>query len=90
LQSTNDINHDTPGIEEDVYITALRLVMIFSKIEEDEAKSNERKLKRHTVLVFLPGLYELEQMFKKLEETFKKELVHLLRHYWVGYSFICF
>jgi HrpA-like RNA helicase len=90
LQSTNDINYDTPGIEEDVYITALRLVMIFSKIEEDEAKSNERKLKRHTVFVFLPGLYEIEQMFKKLEETFKKELVHLLRHYWVGYSFICF
>jgi HrpA-like RNA helicase len=78
LQANNDINYDTPGIEENVYITASHLVMrLCSSVEEREAKTNEKKLKmKHTILIFLPGLYEIEQMYKKLEDLFKRELVH--------------
>lgn len=64
----------SPDISEQMYRCALRLIVYFERIDRMHSEARgvdsetyERQPKP-TVLVFLPGIYEIKQMYQRLEE----------------------
>lgn len=58
---------DNPGINKNGYQTAVRLIEAFDhmdKVENREKGTN----KMGSVLVFLPGMHEIEEMHRTIEE----------------------
>ncbi|XP_037027912.1 probable ATP-dependent RNA helicase spindle-E [Bradysia coprophila] len=54
-----------PEMKEEMYLTALRLIIIFDRIDNtDELRLN----KKPTILIFLPGYYEIGYMGKLIAE----------------------
>lgn len=68
-QST-DVNYDEPGILDEQYTIALKLVLVCDKIDNDEQNDYEVTQTfpyKPSILIFLPGIHEIQQMYKKLE-----------------------
>lgn len=63
-----------PKINEDMYRWALKLIVSFERIDAIESRklSIDRKKYKNspkpTVLIFLPGIHEIEEMYKTLEK----------------------
>lgn len=54
---------DKPQIEEAGFETAIHLIKAFDEMEVGNA------LKKSSVLVFLPGIFEIEEMHRLMEST---------------------
>lgn len=59
------MEYEVPGINDDVYQLALKIVMICLK-EADEIHKQNEMLQPASILVFLPGLYEIECFERQL------------------------
>lgn len=63
-----------PEISEQMYQCALRLIVFFERIDRmhSEAEGIDadtyEKNPKPTVLVFLPGIFEIKQMYHRLED----------------------
>lgn len=54
---------ENPQIGRKSYLTAVRLIQLFDDIDDAENKDRGREAgARGSVLVFLPGLHEIEEM----------------------------
>lgn len=60
------MNFDKPQIDEAGYETAICLVKEFDHLE----KNGEQ---RSSVLIFLPGIFEIEEMYLRLENLMASE-----------------
>lgn len=58
---------DEPGITSSLYAVAISLVGIFCKQEEEETSTQCR-----TILIFLPGLHEIQEMYRLLSEQMQR------------------
>lgn len=65
---------DTAEISEQMYQMALKLIVFFEKVDRkhsleagDDIETYEKRPKP-SVLVFLPGIYEIKQMHQRLDE----------------------
>lgn len=62
---------DFPRVSEEMYKWAIRLIMLFERKDKLEntlpAEEYERNPKP-TVLIFLPGIFEIEEMYNMLEK----------------------
>ena len=63
-----------PEISEQMYRCALRLIALFervdrihSEVDGIDSQTYERSPKP-TILIFLPGIFEIKQMYQRLEE----------------------
>lgn len=104
-------NIKMPEITEQMYRCALRLIVFFERIDRMHSKENgideetyERQTKP-TVLIFLPGIFEIKQMYQRLEEwvllyvqiifSLKKKMrifIHLdlsMHSVWYLFAFFC-
>lgn len=65
---------DLPEISEQMYRCALKLIVFFERIDRMHAKADGiddntyEKSPKPTVLVFLPGIFEIKQMYHRLDE----------------------
>lgn len=65
---------NAPNISEQMYRCALRLIVFFERIDRmhsaEEGIDDEtyEKKPKPTVLIFLPGIFEIKQMYSRLEE----------------------
>lgn len=59
-------NMVNPMIEDHMYMTAVKLIYIANRIDYTDELPPERK---PTVLVFLPGAYEIGVMNRHIEES---------------------
>ncbi|XP_038599213.1 ATP-dependent RNA helicase TDRD9 isoform X2 [Tachyglossus aculeatus] len=71
--------HDEPKITEDIYAVAISLILFFDDLEMrdngDPTKSSSRFLpERSSVLVFLPGLAEINHLLEVLTNVVHKRL----------------
>lgn len=63
-----------PSISEEVYKWAIRLIILFERLDWCEASSRNvsreefDKQQKPTILVFLPGINEINIMYRLLEE----------------------
>lgn len=64
---------ERPEITKKAYATAVRLIQAFDYIDEQEKKNKTRAQSKGSVLVFLPGLHEIEEMNTFLEMMKKTE-----------------
>lgn len=60
-------DYDTPGIDASVYNVAVILIAMFYNWNKDDHKSEDCP----TVLVFLPGIHEIQELFRKLKSIEK-------------------
>lgn len=58
---------DGPDITKKGYITAVRILTALDKMDKRDAEQKKTKLVKGSVLVFLPGLYEIEEMKRHLD-----------------------
>jgi HrpA-like RNA helicase len=63
-----EVREEEPGITEQGYNMAVKLIKEFDRLEQHG--DNTRK---GAVLVFLPGLYEIEELYKQLHRTAQAE-----------------
>ncbi|XP_011864372.1 PREDICTED: probable ATP-dependent RNA helicase spindle-E [Vollenhovia emeryi] len=49
------------------------IINALDKIDMNDSKQDSESLQRHTVLVFLPGIYEIEELFNYLSSDFHKD-----------------
>jgi HrpA-like RNA helicase len=59
-----DIREEEPGITEHGYQVAVKLIREFDGLEQRGSKT-----KKGAVLVFLPGINEIEELYNKLQKT---------------------
>lgn len=59
-------NFKEPMITEQMYRFAVRLIIYFDTLDRVSKEDNDGKSKP-AVLVFLPGIYEIKQMYARLE-----------------------
>ncbi|XP_050437543.1 ATP-dependent RNA helicase TDRD9 [Adelges cooleyi] len=76
IHYASKMNLSKPQIEEAGYLTAVNLIKEFDKMELEDTHKNA------SVLVFLPGIYEIEEMHRLMEvaietEKFKWTLIPL-------------
>lgn len=71
---TIPLRMDTPEISEQMYDMAVKLIVFFEKADRKHSiaagvdiKTYEKNPKP-TILVFLPGIYEIKQMHQRLDE----------------------
>jgi HrpA-like RNA helicase len=62
-----EVREDEPGITEHGYKIAVTLIKEFDRLEQH---GNTRK---GAVLVFLPGIYEIEELYNQLHRTAQAE-----------------
>lgn len=68
--STYDITYDDPGITIDMYKLCLQLIAVCEKLDtQEENQTSYRNLLPYkaSILIFLPGLYEIETLYKMIE-----------------------
>lgn len=60
------MNYDEPGISEEMYKIALKLIVICEKLDcqDEEVQASPFK---PSILIFLPGINEIERMEKTLQ-----------------------
>lgn len=59
-------NMGNPGIEDHMYLTAVKLIYIANRIDyTDQLPAHEKP----TILIFLPGVYEIGVMSRHIEES---------------------
>lgn len=64
-------NITEPDISEQMYRAALRLIIFFERWDRMNCGSDTKTYEsgpKPTVLVFLPGIFEIRQMYHRLEE----------------------
>jgi ATP-dependent RNA helicase TDRD9 len=66
----SEIDYSTPQISEDMYLVAQRLIGACDHFDMTDAETPAVK---YTILIFLPGLYEIERLYKKLKLWFEME-----------------
>lgn len=54
-----------------MYALALKLIFVFENLENHERSVGEGSTIHHSVLIFLPGINEIDRMDKKIDQ-FKK------------------
>lgn len=59
-------NLQSPTIEDDMYITAVKLIYVMDRIDSTDQLSLNVK---PTILIFLPGIYEIGAMNRHIEES---------------------
>lgn len=65
---------DTADISEQMYQMALKLIVFFEKVDEKHSISGGIDIETYknspkpSVLIFLPGIYEIKQMHQRLDE----------------------
>lgn len=59
---------ECPQIADDAYKTAARIIQELDYVDQNDTDNNGELGERPAVLVFLPGLYEIETMEKFLKE----------------------
>ncbi|XP_075145158.1 putative ATP-dependent RNA helicase spindle-E [Haematobia irritans] len=70
--NTNNVGVELerPGISTDMYHLALKLIVIIDNIEKQEASLNpefDEFASKASILIFLPGINDIEQMLRKIE-----------------------
>lgn len=68
LQEIKSLNYDEPGIDDEMYNTAVKLLYIADRIDFMDEVSMKAK---PTILIFLPGIYEISCMAKHIEISSK-------------------
>lgn len=70
----NEERLDTPDISDQMYQMALKLIVFFEKVDRKHSIDSGidietyEKSPKPSVLVFLPGIYEIKQMHQRLDE----------------------
>lgn len=59
---------DSPDITKKGYTVAVKIIKAIDELERHTAEKKKTKVGPGAVLVFLPGLFEIEEMKKQLEE----------------------
>ncbi|XP_011209559.2 probable ATP-dependent RNA helicase spindle-E [Bactrocera dorsalis] len=70
INSTNtDVDVSDPGISKEMYNIAYKLIIVIDNIEKQEASvsMDPSSLPQTSILIFLPGINEIDQMCHKLE-----------------------
>lgn len=63
---TLPFNYANAEIYDNMYVTALKLIHVANRIDnQDELNMN----KKSTILIFLPGIYEINCMVKQIENA---------------------
>ncbi|KAL9900670.1 putative ATP-dependent RNA helicase spindle-E isoform 1-T2 [Glossina fuscipes fuscipes] len=65
------VDFENPGIDVEMYNLALKLIIVIDSIEKKEADFNpdsSMDANRIAILIFLPGINEIDQMYKRLEQ----------------------
>lgn len=63
-----------PEISEQMYRCALRLIALFERVDRIHSEIDGidsrtyEKSPKPTILIFLPGIFEIKQMYQRLEE----------------------
>lgn len=75
-----DITIDNPTIDADMYEGVRKLVMVMQRIDNQDnlAQPGKASRVRPTILIFLPGILEIDMMYKKLEEDAVREKYFLM------------
>ena len=66
------VDHTEPGISKEMYHIALKLIVVIDNIEKQEAALNSNLSEssaKTSILIFLPGLNEIDQMCERLEKV---------------------
>lgn len=50
-----------------MYMMAVKLLVVINNIELAEASKQEEPFPMTSILVFLPGLYEIDELYKQIE-----------------------
>lgn len=64
-----EVNYDEPGISDEMYKIALKLLVVCQQFDKVDEESEEYSYKP-SILIFLPGIYEIDHMANTLD-TFK-------------------
>lgn len=56
-----------PTISDEMYKTALKLCIIFDRLDKQEETVNPSST-RSAILIFLPGIYEIDRMYKEIDK----------------------
>lgn len=64
LKQLPDIKEEEPGITGHGYQVAVKLIREFDRLEQ-----RGNKTEKGAVLVFLPGIYEIEELYTQLYRT---------------------
>ncbi|XP_067635728.1 probable ATP-dependent RNA helicase spindle-E [Eurosta solidaginis] len=70
INSTNiDVDISDPGISKEMYNIALKLIIVIDNIEKQEAAVSIENIptQQTSILIFLPGINEIDQMCTKLQ-----------------------
>uniref|UniRef100_A0A1A9UDK7 Probable ATP-dependent RNA helicase spindle-E n=1 Tax=Glossina austeni TaxID=7395 RepID=A0A1A9UDK7_GLOAU len=65
------VDFENPGIDLEMYNLALKLIIVMDNIEKKQADFNPDSsldANRVAILIFLPGINEIDQMYKRLEQ----------------------
>uniref|UniRef100_A0A1A9W595 Probable ATP-dependent RNA helicase spindle-E n=1 Tax=Glossina brevipalpis TaxID=37001 RepID=A0A1A9W595_9MUSC len=71
------VDFDNPGITLEMYNLALKLIIVIDNIEKQEANYNPNTCldaNRIAILIFLPGINEIDQMYNKLQRLNEADL----------------
>ncbi|KAG1700906.1 ATP-dependent RNA helicase TDRD9 [Nymphon striatum] len=60
---------DAPNITYESYLLAITLIKMFDRIEHEEKEDKSKTCPRGAVLVFLPGIFEIQEMERYLREN---------------------
>lgn len=63
---------DEPGIDDELYSMAVNLIIQFENIDAEEYSMFQHGMKNPTVLIFLPGINEINRMRSELMEKWSK------------------
>lgn len=65
------MDFENPGIDLEMYNLALKLIIVIDNIEKKQADFNPDSsldANRVAILIFLPGINEIDLMYKRLEQ----------------------
>uniref|UniRef100_A0A1A9WJJ3 Probable ATP-dependent RNA helicase spindle-E n=1 Tax=Glossina brevipalpis TaxID=37001 RepID=A0A1A9WJJ3_9MUSC len=66
-----------PGISKEMYTIALKLIVVIDTIEKQEAALSLSTINsapnKSSILIFLPGINEIDQMYKRIQELNKTD-----------------
>lgn len=66
----SNVQADAPGIDNNMYMAVQKLCIIAERLDaQDQYDVPSEERKRPTILVFLPGILEIDTMFKMINET---------------------
>lgn len=71
-----DVSAAEPGISSDMYNLALKLIVVIDNIEKQQATFDteaQENVDKASILIFLPGIGEIEQMLKKIDQLCRSE-----------------